>query len=258
VSSQVNPSSINAAYPVPGVNQSSQGFRTNFLAIQNNFAQYVVEMNDVINKAIVSAPLTYGANTSINNFGGMQNSNLSLFDFAYTVYNGGNISSSQNIPLNFSNGYVQQYTLTSANSVITPIISNFPGLGYSEIVLDITAKATPQFVNLASITSTGNVYTNGNVGIAGYNATHSNITLTQANVPYTFKFSSSDGNNWVVSSPSTSAVACSWPTGANITGVGNPGDTTGMVAFSTGNIYVCTNNYDGSTVIWKRTALSAV
>ncbi len=37
---------------------------------------------------------------------------------------------------------------------------------------------------------------------------------------------------------------------------GAPGNKTGMLAWDTNYIYVCTADYDGSTAIWKRTALA--
>ena len=38
--------------------------------------------------------------------------------------------------------------------------------------------------------------------------------------------------------------------------VGKSGDTVGMIAWEDDHVYVCTGNYDGVTVIWKRAALS--
>ena len=37
---------------------------------------------------------------------------------------------------------------------------------------------------------------------------------------------------------------------------GSTGDTTGMIAWNSTYIYICTADYDGSTAIWKRVALS--
>lgn len=39
--------------------------------------------------------------------------------------------------------------------------------------------------------------------------------------------------------------------------VGSAGDKRGAIAWDTGYLYVCTANYDGSTAIWKRTALTS-
>ncbi len=37
---------------------------------------------------------------------------------------------------------------------------------------------------------------------------------------------------------------------------GAPGNTAGMIAWDANYIYVCTADHDGSTAIWKRTALA--
>lgn len=41
-----------------------------------------------------------------------------------------------------------------------------------------------------------------------------------------------------------------------LTSVGAAGDTMGMVAWDASYIYVCTADYDGSTAIWKRSAIA--
>ena len=40
------------------------------------------------------------------------------------------------------------------------------------------------------------------------------------------------------------------------TSVGTVGDTAGMIAFDSTTLYVCIADYDGSTQIWRSTALS--
>lgn len=37
---------------------------------------------------------------------------------------------------------------------------------------------------------------------------------------------------------------------------GSSGDVAGMIAWNTSYIYICTADYDGTTAIWKRVALS--
>lgn len=41
-----------------------------------------------------------------------------------------------------------------------------------------------------------------------------------------------------------------------LTNVGAAGDTAGSIAWDSSYFYVCVGDYDGSTVIWKRTPLS--
>jgi hypothetical protein len=42
-----------------------------------------------------------------------------------------------------------------------------------------------------------------------------------------------------------------------LTSVGAAGDAAGMVAWDASYIFVCTADYDGSTAIWRRSALSS-
>ena len=252
MSSQVQPNTINSQYPVPGVNQSSQGFRSNFLAIQNAFTQYVAEMNDVINKVIVSAPLLYGANITMNNFGGMQNSNLSLLDYALVSTNITATSSNSVPTLNFANLSVANINITAGSPTTQTInVANFPKLGYSEMVVKVNTVNTPQFLNFSAVVPGGSLQLLDNAGIAGFNSSTANFAVTTTG-PYIFKLGSSDGLNFTISAP-TSAVAKS---ATPPTSVGSIGDTTGMIAFDTSYAYICTGNYNGSTTIWRRAALS--
>ena len=42
------------------------------------------------------------------------------------------------------------------------------------------------------------------------------------------------------------------------TALGSTGDVTGSISWDATNLYVCTGNYDGSTVIWKKIALASI
>ena len=42
------------------------------------------------------------------------------------------------------------------------------------------------------------------------------------------------------------------------TAVGNTGDVAGSISWDATNLYVCTGNYDGSTVIWKKITLASI
>ena len=42
------------------------------------------------------------------------------------------------------------------------------------------------------------------------------------------------------------------------TAVGNTGDVAGSISWDATNLYVCTANYDGSTVIWKKITLASI
>lgn len=88
MSSQINTNGIDVNYPVPGQNNSTQGFRDNFSQIRTNLNTASSEITDLQNKAVLKQALT---NTVLNN--DMANtliSNASMRSFRHTTYNLGN------------------------------------------------------------------------------------------------------------------------------------------------------------------------
>ena len=57
MTSQINPSNINGAYPVAGQDNNSQGFRDNFTNTVNNFQFAAAEISDLQSKAILNTQL---------------------------------------------------------------------------------------------------------------------------------------------------------------------------------------------------------
>jgi hypothetical protein len=56
--STINTNGINVNYPVPGENNSSQGFRDNFTNIKNNINTAGTEITELQSKAVLKAGLT--------------------------------------------------------------------------------------------------------------------------------------------------------------------------------------------------------
>ena len=253
MSSQINPSLINPSVPVSGQNNPAQALRSNFLATQNNFQETQNEINDLINKVIVSAPLTNGDNSNLNNFGGMPASNVSIYDFSYASFDFGTLTTSQTVNLDFTLGYYNTMEIGGTNTVITINPANFPGLGYSEIILEATPYTVPQYLDLSNFTTSGNIIVGS--GVNGFNVVSSLFSLTANAQPYQIVLGSNDGDNWFLNVKNSGAVAISYiPTHS----VGAPGDTAGKVAYGNGNLYVCVANYDGTSNIWQTAALSTI
>jgi len=83
--SQINTNGIDAEYPTPGQNNSSQGFRDNFTQIKNNLDTASDEITDLQNNVVVKTPL---ANTVIdNNMANTLISNAAIQNFRSTVFN---------------------------------------------------------------------------------------------------------------------------------------------------------------------------
>lgn len=116
--SSINTNSLDVNYPIPGQNNSTQGFRNNFTNIKQNLDIAGNEITDLQNKVVLKSAL---ANSTINN--DMANTliaNASTLQFRATTYNLGNAlignvqvdcsvadvqygNVSGNITLNFSN-----------------------------------------------------------------------------------------------------------------------------------------------------------
>ena len=109
MSSTINTNGINVNYPIPGVNNNSQGFRDNFVSIKNNLNIAGTEVTDLQNKVIVKSAL---ANTVINN--DMANtlmSNTLTRGFRASTYNLGNALSGT-VLVDVSLGDVQYGAIT--------------------------------------------------------------------------------------------------------------------------------------------------
>lgn len=86
--STINTNGIDVNYPVPGINNSSQGFRDNFAAIKTNLNTAATEITDLQNKVVLKAPLE---NSTLNNdMAGTLISNATTRTFRASTYNLGN------------------------------------------------------------------------------------------------------------------------------------------------------------------------
>ena len=109
---------------------------------------------------------------------------------------------------------------------------------------------------IAKGTTSGTVTLNYAEGPYQTATSSGSITLAFSNFPaYIFEFTTDDqGTTVVVNDLSRSRVKSDVRTPAN---TGQSGDVAGFVAVDSNYIYVCTGTFDGSTVIWKRAAISA-
>lgn len=102
--STINTNGIDANYPIPGQNNSTQGFRNNFAAIKQNLNIAGNEITDLQNKVVLKSAL---ANSTIdNNMGNTLIANASTLQFRQTTYNLGN-ALADNVVVDCSLGDVQ-------------------------------------------------------------------------------------------------------------------------------------------------------
>ena len=221
MTSSINTNSLNVNYPVPGVNNNSQGFRDNFATIKTNLDAAGNEITDLQNKVVLKQAL---ANSTLNN--DMANtliSNALTRSFRASSYNLGNALSGT-VTIDVSQADVQ----------------------YG----NIAANTTLQFTNWSPTNTQSNLQLVLNVGNATVTAP---ADITQLD----YRFSTLDCGNTVIIEPFNrprKAGQINTRTPANI---GSVGDRAGTVCQDSTYLYVCTGTYDGATAIWKRITLNA-
>jgi len=146
MSSQIDETNIDSAYPVAGKDNDSQGFRDNFSAIKTNFTYAKGEIEDLQGKVLLKAALDGG--TLSNDLGGNNISNGNFTNFHGTSY-AQTVTGTANIDL--EKGSLQAFTLT-ADSTFT--FTNWPDSGNY-------AKVRAHFRSNGSSISVGNDITIG-------------------------------------------------------------------------------------------------
>jgi hypothetical protein len=172
--STINTNPINVNYPVPGVNNNSQGFRDNFASIVTNLDIAATELTDLQNKVVVKQALI---GTVVNN--DMANtliSNASTRSFRATTYNLGNALAGT-VLVNASLADVH-YGTVAANTTIN--FGSWPPTGTQSNIQVRLSVSNPTAV----ITFSGNVLASNNTGATTLENFVSNGGLVTVTAPY--------------------------------------------------------------------------
>ena len=241
--SNINPNNIDGTYPVAGQDNDSQGFRTNFANIRTNFDKTKAEIEDLQAKVIVKSALT-GISLD-NDMAGTILSGAQMKDTRESLVSIGTDGGDKEL----SHRTAHNHTI-STNASVSLSFAGFPAAGtVGRIRFEIQVNDVTHTLTLpASVTK-------GTGSISGLTSSNNTITFG-ATGTYHFEFWTDDGGTTVHIEDKTrnNANAVS----KTPTGVGAVGDRAGDLAFDADYIYVCTGTYDGSTVIWKKSALSAI
>lgn len=194
--SNINTNPINVNYPIPGVNNNSQGFRDNFASIVTNLNTAGTEITDLQNNVVVKNALQ---NTTINN--DMANtliSNASTRSFRATTYNLGNALSGTvlvNVPL----GDVQ-YGTVAANTVIN-FASWAPTGTQSNVTLQLSISNANAYISFSGNVQLGNNY--GATTLENYSNIGNLVTVNAPNgvTQLNYLISSVDCGNTLSISP---------------------------------------------------------
>lgn len=226
--SQINTNGINVNYPVPGENNSSQGFRDNFSQIRTNLNTAATEITDLQNKAVLKAALD---NSVLNN--DMANtliSNASTSGFRATTYNLGNaLSGTVLVDVNRADVHY--------GSVTGDVQFQFGGWAptntESNVVLRLNIANSLANIQLPSqCVSSNNDF--GVVLLENYSNISNTATLTApANTSILeYNFSTIDCGNTVTVSPTNRPFQTTQVITRNPPSTGVQGDTNGTVAVS--------------------------
>ena len=221
MTSQINPNDINGAYPVAGVPNDTQGFRTNFTNTKTNFQYAEDEINDLQSKAVLKAALT-GA-TLDNNMADNLIYAAKIQDFSGTIAQ--LTTTSGSVTVDYSIGHYQTISTTGSISLA---FTNFPASGSAGMI-----RLRIAITNVAYTLTFPAAVSQGTIGIQGYAA---NVITFGATGTYEFGFITSDGGTVIT------VVDLNRPL---LAGVGN---SIGYITGSGGTITQATDKSTGVTL----------
>lgn len=238
--SQINTNGINVNYPVPGQNNSSQGFRDNFGQIRTNLNTAATEITDLQNKVVLKAALD---NSVLNNdMANAQISNCSTRGFRGTTFNLGNALSGTVI-VDANKADVHYGTVTG--NVTLQFGSWAPTNTESKVTLRLAVANADAVISLPSqVVSTNNNF--GTTLIENYTMVGNTATITApANTQVLeYTFTTLDCGNTISVTPTNRPYQATQIITRSPPPTGLPGDVAGTVSVDADYIYVCTGDFD--------------
>jgi hypothetical protein len=265
--SEINTNGMNVNYPIPGINNSTQGFRDNFSSIKTNIDAAGTEISELQQKVILKTALS--SSTINNDMSGTLISNASVRGFRTTTYNLGNdISGIKTIDVTKAD--VQYGTITGNTTLQFGGWS--PSGTQSNVQLLLTVANSNAYITFPdtvcqydSSINTGmkagarlleNYTSNGSPGSS---VTYTNKVSVPNNVSVLhYEFSTENCGSTIEVAPINRNQKANQISVRTPTATGNVGDTQGTICSDSTYLYVCTGNYDGSTAIWKKITLVSI
>lgn len=250
--SNINTNGIDVDYPVPGVNNSSQGFRDNFTSIKNNLDTAYNEITDLQNKAVVKSALN--GITLNNDMANTLISNALVRSFRATTYNLGAALSGL-ITINVSLGDVQTGTVIGNTTLQFGGWAPTGTQSNVELVLNVTTStAVISFPPEVTVTNSYGVTTLENYkSVLGV----STVTVPNGVTQLVYRLSTLDCGLTIYIEQLNRSRKIGQILQRTPVNIGAQGDIAGTVCVDNNYVYVCTADYDGVTQIWRRAALTA-
>ncbi|MEI6424043.1 MAG: hypothetical protein WCP55_17640 [Lentisphaerota bacterium] len=248
--STINTNGISVNYPVPGVNNNSQGFRDNFTSIKTNLHLAGSEISDLQNKVIVKSAL---ANTVLNNdMNGTLMSNTLTRSFRASTYNLGN-DLTGTVVVDVSLGDVQ-YGNINGNTTLQLTGWVAGGQNNVELQLGVSNTDATLFFTGPNISPTACF---GASTLENYDGANNAVTIPNGVCQLDYRLSTTDCGGNITIEPVNRPRRSTQIRQRTPTAIGLAGDVAGTIAFDTTYMYVCTGVYDGATHIWKRITLNS-
>ena len=238
--STINTNGIDVNYPVPGVNNSSQGFRDNFTSIKTNLNIAAAELSDLQNKAVVKSALD---NTVLNN--DMANtliSNAATRSFRATTNNLGNALSGT-VLIDVSLGDVQYGNI--AGDVTLEFGGWAPTNTESAVKLQFGFSNTDARISFPPEV----VFSNNNFGTTLLENYANVANVATVTAPYgvtqlNYNLKTLDCGNTIMIEPYNRPYQSTQIQTRTPASTGQPGDVAGTVAVDANYLYVCTDDFN--------------
>lgn len=192
MTSQINPNNIDGNYPVPGVPNNTQGFRSNFTETKTNFQYAADEITELQSKVVLKQSLGTANALANNNMNGSTIFNVKLQDVEYSYL--AVTATSGSINIDYSAAMFQQINPTGPVSLS---FTNFPASGIVGVVrVSFNITNVAQTVTLPAAVSVG---ISTIAGISPGTPGVSNTITFSAVGNYAFEFASADGGTsiWI-------------------------------------------------------------
>ena len=180
MASDINPGNIDGTFPIAGIDNDSQGFRTNFANTSTNFTEAKSEIEDLQSKVILKAPLD-GESVTDNDMQGEVLQSATLLDTRETIFAHGEQSGA--VAIDHQNGQYQTISTAGAGGAVVLTPANFPATSFGRVRIEIVIDDVADTLTLASSVTLGLGHIRGLVGLV--------ITFEAAGT-YTFDFTSYD------------------------------------------------------------------
>lgn len=235
MTSAINTNGINVNYPVPGINNSSQGFRDNFSAIKTDLNTAATEITDLQNNVVLKQALT---GTTLNN--DMANtliSNAATRGFRASTFNLGNAISGT-VMVNASLGDVQYGTI--AGNTTIQFAGWAPAGTQSNVQLQFAISNANAVISFPTAVANSNTLSTLENFVPGT----ANITIPYGVSQLDYRLSTVDCGNTILIEPYNRPRIDTQIQQRTPAPTGLPGDVAGTVAVDTNYAYVCTASYD--------------